>query len=75
MPGEDVTVSSELTDALGEEPPASVGALPPEVLVRLAGQVEATRRRQAAAMEAGVKTALKGVPLPFRSVIRKALLG
>ncbi len=28
-----------------------------------------------AAMEAGVKKALKGVPLPLRSEVRKALLG
>jgi hypothetical protein len=64
-----------LAEVLGEDPPAAVGALPDEVLTRLAGQIEDASRRQAAAMEAGVKTALKGVPLPLRGVVRKALLG
>ncbi|KQY10062.1 hypothetical protein ASD37_06875 [Mycobacterium sp. Root135] len=64
-----------LAETLGEEPPAAVGALPDEVLTRLAGQIEDASRRQAAAMEAGVKSALKGVPLPLRRVVRKALLG
>jgi hypothetical protein len=64
-----------LADVLGEQPPAAVGALPGEVQARLAGQIEDASRRQAAAMEAGVKTALKGVPLPLRGVVRKALLG
>ena len=64
-----------LAEALGEEPPAAVGALPDEVLTRLAGQIEDASLRQAAAMEAGVKTALKGVPLPLRGAVRKALLG
>ncbi|KAA0091497.1 hypothetical protein CIW49_30485 [Mycolicibacterium sp. P1-18] len=68
-------MSRPLAEVLGEEPPAAVGALPDEVLTRLAAQVEAASRRQAAAMEAGVKTALKGVPLPMRGVVRKALLG
>lgn len=64
-----------LAETLGEEPPAAVSALPGEVQARLAGQIEDASRRQAAAMEAGVKTALKGVPLPLRGVVRKALLG
>ena len=64
-----------LAEVLGEEPPAAVGALPDEVLTRLASQIEDASRRQAAAMEAGVKSALKGVPLPLRGVVRKALLG
>lgn len=68
-------MSTELADALGEEPPATVGALPPEVLSRLAGQIEDASRRQAEAMEAGVRKALKGAPLPLRGIIRKALLG
>ncbi len=68
-------MSSDLAEVLGDEPPAAVRALPPEVLTRLAGQIEDARRRQAAAMESGVKAALKGVPLPLRGVVRKALLG
>lgn len=68
-------MSSELADALGEEPPAAVAALPPEVVARLACQIEDARSRQAAAMESGVRKALKGVPLPLRGVVRKALLG
>jgi hypothetical protein len=68
-------VASDLTDALGVEPSAAVSALPPEVVARLAGQIDDARRRQAAAMESGVKKALKGVPLPLRGVVRKALLG
>ena len=71
----DGMAAQALAEALGEEPPAAVGALPDEVLTRLAGQIEDASRRQAAAMEAGVKSALKGVPLPLRGVVRKALLG
>lgn len=67
--------SNELAAALGEDPPAAINALPAEVLTRLAGQIEHARRRQAATMETGVKAALKGVPLPFRGMVRKALLG
>jgi hypothetical protein len=68
-------MSNDLADALGEDPPAAINALPAQVLTRLAGQVEDARRRQAATMEKSVNAALKGVPLPFRGVIRKALLG
>lgn len=68
-------MSSDLADALGNDPPAAVSALPDEVLIRLAGQIDDARRRQAAAMDTAVKSALKGVPLPFRGVVRKALLG
>lgn len=64
-----------LAESLGDQPPAAVGALPGAVLTRLADQIEDASRRQAAAMEAGVKSALKGVPLPLRGVVRKALLG
>jgi hypothetical protein len=73
--GRGAVASRSLADALGEEPPAAVNALPAEVLSRLADQVEDARQRQAAAMETGVKKALKGVPLPLRGVVRKALLG
>lgn len=66
---------SDLADTLGDEPPAAVSALPAAVLTRLATQIEDARRRQAAAMDSAVKSALKGVPLPFRGVVRKALLG
>ena len=68
-------MGSDLSDVLGAEPPTAVAALPPEVVARLAGQIEDARRRQAEAMESGVKAALKGVPLPLRGVVRKALLG
>lgn len=68
-------VARTLAEVLGDEPPAAVAALPGEVQTRLAGQIEDASRRQAATMEAGVKTALKGVPLPLRGVVRKSLLG
>ena len=68
-------MSSDLADALGDDPPTAITALPAEVLTRLAGQIEDARRRQAATMDSSVKAALKGVPLPLRGVIRKALLG
>ncbi len=67
--------NADLADALGAEPPRAVSALPAAVLSRLAGQIEDARRRQASAMDTAVTKALKGVPLPFRGVVRKALLG
>ena len=66
---------SSLADALGEEPPAAVSALPEDAQARLAHQIEEARGRQAAEMDATVLAALKGVPLPFRGMVRKALLG
>lgn len=64
-----------LADALGDEPPATVSALPDDVLARLAEHIEEARRRQSATMDSAVTAALNGVPPPFRGMVRKALLG
>lgn len=64
-----------IAQVLGVQPPASVAALPAEVLDRLARQVEAARRKQARTMAESVDVAVKGVPLPVRGIVRKTLLG
>lgn len=64
-----------LQDVLGAEPPPGVQALAPEVQERLAALVDDARRRQARLMASSVETAIKGVPLPVRGVVKKALLG
>ena len=62
-----------LIAALGTEPPASVASLPPDVLRRLTDQIEAGRRHHRQVAERTVQAALKGVPLPVRGIVRKAL--
>jgi hypothetical protein len=62
-----------LTASLGAAPPASVAALDPEVLRRLTEQIEAGRRHHRKVGEDTVQAALKGVPLPVRGIVRKAL--
>ncbi|WP_370248899.1 hypothetical protein [Nocardioides sp.] len=68
-------VEDPLAAVLGTTPPESVQALPDDVRQRLADQVRAGRRRQARLTEEAVDRAITGVPLPVRSVIRKALVG
>lgn len=66
--------SEPLTAALKSEPPASVAALSEDVRARLAEQIRSARRQQAEVVDESVRTAVKGVPLPVRGVVRKALL-
>lgn len=65
----------DLEDVLGGPPPDGVGALPDDVRRRLAGHVETARLRQTEAMSAAVDAAVRGVPLPVRGLVKKALLG
>lgn len=65
--------ATTLTNELGAELPAGIAALPEPVLDRLLEQIHAARRRQAEILESSVNTALKGVPLPVRGIVRKAL--
>jgi hypothetical protein len=62
-----------LTRVLGAAPPASIAALPPDVLRRLTGQIEAGRRHHLRVAEDAVRAAIKGVPLPVRGIVKKAL--
>lgn len=64
-----------LESALGAEPPASVLALPDGVQQQLAAHVETASRRQADLVSAAVDAAVRGVPLPVRGVVKRALLG
>ncbi len=64
-----------LSEVLGGQPPDSVAALSAEVLERLANQIHVARRHQAEVMNESVRVAVKGVPLPVRGIVRKALLG
>ena len=64
---------ARLAEALHTQPPASVCALPATVLDRLTEQVESGRRRHLQVAEDATNKALKGVPLPVRGIIKKAL--
>ena len=64
-----------LTVLLGDEPPATVLALPDEARERLVALVATARERQQRLADESVTTALRSVPLPVRGVVRKALLG
>lgn len=65
---------TSLTELLGQAPPSSVAGLPDDVLARLAEQITTARRRQKQVVEQAVQTAVTGVPLPVRGIVRKALL-
>ncbi len=67
-------MSDPLSDVLGAAPPASVAALPDSTLSRLADQIHSARRHQHDVVEKSVRAAVKGVPLPVRAIVRKALL-
>lgn len=62
-----------LTRALGGPPPDPVAALPEAVRDRLAGQIEHGRAAHERAGLDAIERALRGVPLPFRSILKKAL--
>ena len=66
---------AELIKALGAQPPASISALPPETLARLAEQIGTAKKQQHADMEKSVQKAIAGVPFAVRGIVRKALLG
>ena len=66
---------SSLEKVLRAEPPASVAALPLDVQDRLAEQIVEVKRRQVVTAQAAVDKAIKGVPLPVRGVVRKAING
>lgn len=64
-----------LAHVLDAEPPATVQALPDDVQLRLAGHVDTARRRQSDLISSSVDAAIRGVPLPVRGIVKKALLG
>ena len=53
----------------------SVAGLPDDVRSRLADQVLAAQQRQTRLVTEAVDKALRGVPLPVRGIVRKALTG
>lgn len=65
----------DLASVLGEEPPASVAALPVAVQQRLAEQVRAAQERLEAETDESVRKAIAGVPFAVRGIVKKALLG
>ncbi len=64
-----------LTELLHDAPPPSVAALPEPSQRRLAELLVAARARQQQQGDESVERALKGVPLPVRGLVRKALVG
>lgn len=66
---------SSLEKALRAQPPASVSALPTEIQNRLADQIVEAKRSQVETAQAAIDKAIKGVPLPVRGVVRKAING
>ena len=65
--------TDDLEALLGPDLPASVRALPEPVRTRLAAQVRAARREEDRLMREATDKALRGVPLPFRGGVKKAL--
>jgi len=67
--------ADRLAVLLRAELPADVAALPDATLERFATQVEAARARQDRIIADAVETAIAGVPLPVRGVVKKTLRG
>ncbi|WP_375491766.1 hypothetical protein [uncultured Jatrophihabitans sp.] len=65
--------AARLADLLGTRPPRSVQHLPAPVLNRLVEQIEAGRRHHLKVADDATNDALRGVPLPVRGIVRKAL--
>ena len=65
--------AADLARALRDTPPTAVAQLPPQTLQRLAAQIDAGRRHHRAVADQAIAKALKGVPLPVRGLVRKAL--
>ncbi len=65
----------DLARVLGAAPPASLSALPVEILARLAEQVATAKATQQVEMEKSIEVALAGVPFAVRGIVRKALRG
>lgn len=64
-----------LTELLGEPPPAAVAALPDATLDQLIEHIRTAQQRQAMLIADATDTAVKGVPLPVRGIVKRALLG
>jgi hypothetical protein len=60
---------------LGSDVAKILASVEPTAQLRLVGQVEAAQSRQAQLIEDAVQTAVRGVPLPVRGIVKKALLG
>ena len=71
--GEAGDAAADLARALRDTPPAAVVQLPPHTQQRLAAQIDAGRRHHRAVADQAIAKALKGVPLPVRGLVRKAL--
>lgn len=70
-----VAAAQELAGVLGEPLTDGVAGLPEETLARLTGQIAAAGHRQTAMLDEAIGRLMRGVPLPVRRVVRKALLG
>jgi hypothetical protein len=64
---------ADLARALRHTPSAAIAALPPQTLLRLTAQIDAGRRHHRSVADQAIARALKGVPLPVRGLVRKAL--
>ncbi len=64
---------ADLARALRDTPSAAIAALPPHTLRRLTAQIDAGRRHHRAVADQAIARAVKGVPLPVRGLVRKAL--
>ena len=60
---------------LGQEVATILASVEPGAQLRLVGQIEAARARQAVLIEEAVQTAVRRVPLPVRGLVKRALLG
>jgi hypothetical protein len=67
--------ADRLASLLGADLPEDVRTLPDAVLDRLAGQIERARQEQDRLIAEAVDSAIRGVPLPVRGIVRKTLRG
>lgn len=62
-----------LEEALGGAPPRGLRGLDPELLARLADDIDRATAWEREEIERGLRRAVRMVPLPFRAVVRGIL--
>ena len=67
--------SAEALRLLGEDLGSVVAAIDEASCARLVTQIKTARVRQNQLIDEAVQTAIKGVPLPVRGLVKRALVG
>ncbi len=64
-----------LRDALGDEPPAGIGALSDDELADLVAALGAAHAEQSAALDDAIGHTLRFLPWPLNRIVKRILVG